>query len=90
MLRESTNQVKLIKILIVSINQLLNTSTHFLENSHDEPRYAFQWEGGVDIVEDLQKTPNTEIFAITQKLLKEHYPDGEEEGKLVYLYINVC
>lgn len=78
MLQESTSQVKVIKILLICINKLLKTSIYFVDNCPDEPRYAFQCEGGVDIIEDLQKTPNTEIFSLTQKLLKEHYPNSEE------------
>lgn len=47
-------------------------------NSDENPRVVFEQEGGVDIWEFLQQTPNVEIFGLAQKLLKDHYPDGED------------
>lgn len=47
-------------------------------DSNDNPRVIFEQEGGVDIWEFLQQTPNVEIFSIAQKLLKTYYPEGED------------
>lgn len=76
MLKESKTNTKVLKVVILCIDKLLKTDPWFVND--EGPRLTFETEGGVDILEDLQTSPNTEIFSLCQRVLKEHYPEGEE------------
>lgn len=77
MLKVSKDSPKISKIVLISIDRILAVSDYILDEDKN-PRFCFELSGGLDIWEQLQLTPNVEIFSLSQKLLKDHYPDGEE------------
>ena len=79
LLKESKTHPKTCKIVLLSLGKLLDTYSFFPENSTEEPRLAFETNGGIEICEDLQLVPNVEIFSLSQNLLKKYFPDGEEQ-----------
>lgn len=79
MLKEATTTPKILKICLISTMKILDLSQYFENQKEHDPRETFEVEGGVDVCEHLQTSPNTEIFTLAQRLLKTHYPHGEEE-----------
>lgn len=81
MIKESQKDTRIVEIVLVSIEKLLSTAQHFQGNDQAHPLFSFQEEGGCELLEQLQTTPNVNIFALSQRILKTHYPGGDEEGK---------
>ena len=78
MLKDFKEVVKITKILLLAIGKLLATDQYFPKSCGMSPLYIFESEGGIDLLEDFQKSPNVDIFSTSQTILKKFYPGGEE------------
>ena len=85
MIREAQKETRIVEIVLVATEKLLVTAMQFEDNDNQHPLYKFQEEGGCDLLEDLQQTPNVSIFALSQRILKHHFPGGEENRKQYFI-----
>lgn len=69
MLKQVTNVPKLWKIVLFSIEKIMQIEEFFQETSEFHPIYSFDLAGGIDCLHDLELGPNTEIFSVSQKIL---------------------
>ena len=84
LMKEWINNVKLVKLLLISVGKLLEISKYYPETSTTNPKYVFEIEGGIDLLESFQGSPNVAVFATSQNLLKRFYPGGEETDMMQF------
>jgi hypothetical protein len=69
MLRQVKNIPNVWKVVLFSIEKVLQTESYFHESWTQHPMYAFESAGGIDCLHELQTGPNTEIYSISNKIL---------------------
>mmetsp|Transcript_12859 Transcript_12859/g.12849 ORF Transcript_12859/g.12849 Transcript_12859/m.12849 type:complete len:102 (+) Transcript_12859:836-1141(+) len=80
-LKESQTQGKLMEAILTAISRILDTAKHFQQDDPFHPLFNFQSEGGTDILEELQHSPNVQIFTLASNIIKTHY-STEDEGEV--------
>lgn len=80
MLKECKQNPKITKIVLICVEKVLDCSKFFPNKANDNPRITFELEGGIETLEELQSSPNIEVFSIAQKIVINHNKAIDDEG----------
>lgn len=82
-LKQSKNNAKMLKLVLLSLDKMLSTSSKFSSNDEDNPIYCFEMQEGVETLEDFLNLPNVQIFTLSQQILRKYFPNGEDVENVV-------